>query len=578
VGNGAPFSGQDVAVDVTDLELESRLLGGLPIVNVFYDRLGLDRLLDRYVPGDGRLRVAPAAALGVVVRNLVMRHAPVYALGEWAGRYDPATVGLTGDDIAALNDDRIGRMLARLFDADRASLLTRLVLDAVESFDLDLSRLHNDSTSIKLSGAYATADGHERGGKPTPAVKHGFSKDHRPDLKQLVWMLTVTADGAVPIAFRVADGNTADVTTHIDTWDDLVALTGQVGFLYVADAKLATFDNVAHIHTRGGRFLSVLPAARREDRIFRDWVVDNTPDWTQIDRRPTRDADLPEDVISAYEDHLPSADGHRIVWIHSTAKARRDATRRHQAITRAITAIDALNVRLSSPRCRIKTAIAAEAEAREQVAELNATRWVRLHVETDTVENFRQAKRGRPGPNTAYIKITRTTLRIRFDVDEAQVTHDAASDGMWPLITNDRQMSPAELFAAYRWQPNLEKRHAQLKGTQLVAPMWLRDPARIEGLLTCHFIAMLISSLIERTIRHAMTDAGLDELSLYPEDRGCTAPTTARILEIFTGVARHELTAPDGTILRTFHPELTDLQRQVLDLLDIPTTVYSPAT
>jgi hypothetical protein len=108
--------------------------------------------------------------------------------------------------------------------------------------------------------------------------------------------------------------------------------------------------------------------------------------------------------------------------------------------------------------------------------------------------------------------------------------------------------------------------------------MWLRDPARIEGLLTCHFIAMLISSLIERTIRHAMTDAGLDELSLYPEDRGCAAPTTARILEIFTGVARHELTAPDGTVLRTFHPELTDLQRQVLDLLDIPTSVYSPVT
>ena len=73
-----------------------------------------------------------------------------------------------------------------------------------------------------------------------------------------------------------------------------------------------------------------------------------------------------------------------------------------------------------------------------------------------------------------------------------------------------------------------------------------------------------------------MTDAGLSELSLYPEDRGCTAPTTARILEIFTGVARHQLAAPDGTVLRTFQPELTDLQAQVLDLLDTPTSVYRP--
>jgi transposase len=516
--------------------------------------------------------------LGVVIRNLVVRHAPVYALGEWAGRYDPAVVGLAGDEAELLNDDRVGRMLARLFDADRASLLTRMVLDAVETFDIDLSRLHNDSTSIKLSGAYDTADGQERGGKPTPAARYGFSKDHRPDLKQLVWMLTVTADGAVPITFRVADGNTADVTTHIATWDALVALTGRTDFLYTADSKLASFDNVAHIHARGGRFLSVLPAARREDRIFRDWVVTNTPDWTEAQRRPSRDADHPEDVLSTYEDHLPSADGHRIIWIHSTAKARRDATRRHQAIARAIAAIDALNSRLASPRCRIKTAVAAEAEAREAIAELNATRWINIGIEQDTIESFRQAKRGRPGPNTAYIKVSRIRLRIRFTVDEAQVSHDAASDGMWPLITNDRDMPAAELLDAYKWQPNLEKRHAQLKGTQLVAPMWLRDPARIEGLLTCHFIAMLISSLIERTIRQAMTHTGLTELSLYPEDRGCTAPTTARILEIFTGVARHQLTTPDGTALRTFHPELTGLQRQVLDLLDIPTSAYNPTT
>jgi transposase len=518
-GNGSPTC-QDVTVDVTDLELESRLLGGLPIVNVFYDRLGIDRLLAAHVGDEPRLRLSPSVALGVVIRNLVMRHGPVYALGEWASRYDPGTVGLAVDDVALLNDDRIGRMLARLFDADRASLLTRLVLDAVATFDIDLSRLHNDSTSLKLSGAYEQADGRERGGKPTPAAAHGSSKDHRPDLKQLVWILTVTADGAVPIAFRVADGNTADVATHIATWDTLVELTGRSDFLYVADSKLASFDNVAHIHTRGGRLLSVLPASRKEDGVFRDWVVTNRPDWVEIARRPTRDLEHPEDVVSAYEDHLPSADGHRIIWIHSTAKTRRDATRRHQAIAKAIAAIDALNVRLASPRCRIKTAVAAETEAREAIAELNATRWVRVHVETDTIETFRQAKRGRPGPNTAYKKIVTTRLRVRFAVAETAVTHDAASDGMWPLITNDRDLTPAEAFAAYRWQPNLEKRHAQLKGTQLVAPMWLRDPARIEGLLTCHFIAMLTSALIERTIRHAMAEQGLTELSLYPEDRG----------------------------------------------------------
>ena len=54
-------------MDVTDLELETRMLGALPIVNVFYERLGIDRLLDSYVAGDTRLRLSPSAALGVVI-------------------------------------------------------------------------------------------------------------------------------------------------------------------------------------------------------------------------------------------------------------------------------------------------------------------------------------------------------------------------------------------------------------------------------------------------------------------------------------------------------------------------------
>ena len=114
------------------------------------------------------------------------------------------------------------------------------------------------------------------------------SKDHRPDLKQLVWILTVTADGAVPIAYRAVDGNTNDDVTHVDTWDGLVALTGDPGFLYVADAKLASRDNMDHIHRNHGRFVAVLPASRREDRQFRDWIVDHTPDWVEAGRRPAR--------------------------------------------------------------------------------------------------------------------------------------------------------------------------------------------------------------------------------------------------------------------------------------------------
>lgn len=204
-----------------------------------------------------------------------------------------------------------------------------------------------------------------------------------------------------------------------------------------------------------------------------------------------------------------------------------------------------------------------------------AARWIDATVEQQTSERFRQDKRGRPGPGTHYRKTSRTHHRVAFTVNENQVARDAASDGCYPLISNDRQMTGAELLAAYKYQPNLEKRHAHLKGTQLVAPVFLHDPARIEALLCCHFIAMLIQALIERQIRRAMKTKGIKQLSLYPEDRGCAAPTAARVLDIFSGLARHDLLDQRSRLVQAFPPQLTELQALVLDLLNIPHSVYT---
>lgn len=556
--------------------LDTEMMGALPIVNTFCDRLGLSELLETFLPyNDARLKLAPATGIGVMVRNLVLGREPVYALGEWAVPFDPGLLGLAAGQARLLNDDRVGRALARLFDADRASLLTRLVLGAVTTFAIDCSQLHNDSTSVTLTGAYPDADGRPRGGKATTSITFGHNKDHRPDLKQLVWILTVSADGAVPITHRVVDGNTTDDLTHIDTWNELVSLLGRTDFLYVADCKLATRANMDHLHRRGGRFVSVLPATRKEDRTFRDWIVDHDVEWVEAIRRPGRRQDEPDQLWHTASAPWPSAEGHRVVWVRSSTKIDHDAAARTDRIARGIAALDELNQRLASPKTRIKTTVAVEAAAAAALDQIGAARWITCTVQAHTEERFRQEKRGRPGNDTRYRKITRTRHRIAFTVDEVQIARDAASDGCFPLISNDPTMTGAELLAAYKYQPNLEKRHAQLKGTQLVAPVFLHDPVRIEALLCCHFIAMLIQALIERQIRRSMKTTGMKQLSLYPEDRGCTAPTAARVLEIFTGLARHHLTDRNGHHIQTFQPQLTELQVLVLDLLDIPHSVYT---
>lgn len=555
--------------------LVSTGLGALPLVDHIAGRLGLPGLLQAFVPaGDARVKLAPASAVRLVVANLVLGREPLYALGEWAQRYDPALLGLAADELGTVNDDRVGRALEALFDADRASLLTAVVLAAVREFGIDTAQLHNDSTSISVSGVYRDADGRARGGKVTPVITQGHSKDHRPDLKQLVWILTVAADGAVPVAYRLADGNTVDDPTHVPTWDQLVGLLGRSDFLYVADSKLCSRTAMGHIAAGGGRFVTVLPRSRAEDGQFRDWLQTHTPHWTEAARRPGPRNGDPDQVYCTCPAPTPSAEGHRIVWVHSTAKAARDAAARQARIEAGTTAMDALADKLSRPRSRTHSRVAAEQAATTSLVEAGATRWVTFTITETVVKDYKQERRGRPGPDTRYREITRTRYSLTHDIDLNTIAYDAASDGMFPLITNDTALSDADVLAAYRYQPNLERRHHLLKSVQDAAPVLLKNPARIEALFCCQFLALLISALLERQVRAGMRAAATAKIPLYPEFRGCAAPSTERVLEIFASLTRHEL-YQHGQHVQTFQPELTALQLQVLDLLALPATSYT---
>ncbi len=556
--------------------LRSQLLGCLPVVNHFLTRMQVADQLGTYLPhDDARLRLAPAAVIGLVVRNIVAGHRPVYALAEWAERYDPAVLGLATGDAVALNDDRVGRMLDRLFDADRATLITSTVLGVIREFGVSTTQLHNDSTTVTVTGNYPDADGRERGGKATPKITQGHNKDFRPDLKQLLFILTVSADGAVPIAYRIADGNTPDDLTHIPTWDELRALVGHPGFLYVADSKLCSQQALRHIASNGGRFVTIVPHGRREDTWFRDWAQTHAPDWQEADRRPGDRLGDPDRVWRTFGAPAPSVDGHRVIWVHSSSKAARDAQARAARIEAGLAAIDAVAARLASPKTRLKTKVTAEAAANTALTAAGAARWVGFTITETADVTFRQERRGRPGDQTRYRRREKPTFTITAAIRAENVAYDAATDGTFPLITNDTAMTPADVLAAYRYQPNLERRNHLLKGPQEVAPVYLQTAHRIEALLLCHFLAMLTEALIERAIRTSMNTAGLSGIPLYPELRNCPAPSAPRILEIFNDLQRHQLVNDNDEIVQTFQPQLTELQQQVLDLLHIPTSIYN---
>jgi transposase len=555
-------------------ELHSYRIGLLPVLNRILERLRLEEFFRAYLPPqDRRCRIDPAAGLLVLLRNLLLSREPLYGVGEWAARHVPDLIGLSERQIASLNDDRVGRCLDRLFQNDCGSLALAVATHAIAEFGVGLDQLHNDSTTITFHGDYPDASHEEKRKEQLRlAITRGHNKDHRPDLKQLLFILTVSSDGGVPVYFQAKSGNVADDQTHRATWDLLCTLAQRRDFLYVADCKLATAENMAHVHQHGGRFLTLIPRTRGEDREFRESLLRGRVRWRPIHEKLNKDGEI-LDQFSVSEGPALSAEGYRLVWYHSTRKAESDAATRARQVDGALRELAELKQKLVSPRTRYQDRAKVAAAVEAILEERGAGRWITTTIEERAQEKYHQAGRGRPSEKTQYIKEVSLRFDLKCELDHAALAAEHLGDGVFPLITNDRALSEKELLLAYKGQPAIEKRFSQLKTDFAVAPVYLKEVSRIQSLLCMYFFVLLAESLLERELRQAMVRTKLESLRLYPEGRACQHPTVRRLIEVFEDVQRHRLKVGSEPAV-VFTTKLNHLQRTVLRLLDIPPTAY----
>jgi len=554
--------------------LRSYSLGAVPILDNLLKRMKLEEFLRDYLPKERRgTQITAARGLTVLVKNFLLAREPIYGLGEWAAAYAPDALDLSPEQVLLLNDDRAGRWMTRLFRGDRPSLLLALMGHVVREFTLALDELHNDSTTATFSGAYTdAAEEQRRGMQKTLAITWGHNKDHRPDLKQLLYILTITSDGGVPVHFRAASGNVTDDTTHCDTWDLLCQLAGRKDFLYVADCKLATIENMNHIAKEHGRFVSVLPRTRSEDDAFRQRVRQSQVVWQDLWDK-TDDEGQVLDQFSVYEKPEVTPEGYHLWWFHSTRKAELDLAVRDRRLKRAEQGLCQWQQKLRSPRSRHREAGKVQEAMDAILKDCGVKDLVQVCIEQCPHDTYHQERRGRPGKDTVYVKETSMRLDLHYTIDAEAVGRERLTDGIFPLVTNDLELSALEVLHAYKRQPQIERRFAQLKTDFRLAPVFLKDVGRIEAFLCVYFFALLAEALLERELRRAMQREGLESLPLYPEGRDCRRPTTRRMIDVFSPIQRHILSrhGEEPVVLLT---DLAPLHRKILRLLGLPATIY----
>jgi transposase len=525
---------------------DTRIVGALPVITNYMERLGLAKIIDELVPWEGDVPLG--TLVEIMVANRLLAPRAMFRIDDWAQETGVATY--YGLEPGQLNDDRLGRGMERLpVYADRVQ--AGLVIRAVKEFKLSVSQVHYDITSVELFGTYEieTEEGQP---PPTPMPAYGRTKSGRKNVKQVQLGVNVTGDGGVPVAHRALDGNTAESTTHLDNLRRLQAILPKKWELYIADTKLDTPENLLAVGACNGMFLcggAFTPDMQQLFLRHRKQLrpVDYCPKSQEHLPREKRDQyqafELPQRLEGMHAGRKVKLDG-RLLFVWSQAKEKQEAATRERHTAKIQKEFEAVQRNLNkyslkteeAVRRRLEVARAKYAEGKLFVYELKHTRSRKLHLE--------------------------------WRIDAKELAEWKSLEGVFLLKTNLRKKGCPlhRVLRKYKEQSQVERRIRHLKGPLAVAPMFLEKPERIAGLLCILVWALMVLALMERQVRRSLKGKAM--YGLYPENRPSPAPTGPAILACLATLCIVIIKHRGEISQRLADPDAT--QQGLLKLLSVP--------
>jgi hypothetical protein len=472
--------------------LASKPLGAAWLLDGLWRRLGIAEALKAAV-GGRRFTTDVERVLFALVANRAIDPCSKLAAAEWAGA-DVAIPGL-GD----MDEDQAYRAMDLLVDADVEGAVQRAVFfAAADLLNLEVDLLLFDTTSTYFERDDEEPDGGLR--------RFGHSKDHRPDLPQIVIGLAVTREG-IPVRVWVWPGNTNDHQVLPQVKDDLRGWRlGRV--VTVVDRGFSSAENLDYLRRAGGHWI----AGER--------MRDGKPDHAAALSRQGRYQQV-RDNLRVKEVRLDDEGQRRFVVCHNPIEAERDKARRDDTIAR----LEAELERIDAARARTAKKKAGKRRDTEQAAHTKAECALRDHPSLGRY--LRQQRNGR--------------LRI----DRAKVNAEERLDGKFLLSTSDPDLSAEDVALGYKNLLEAERGFRDLKSSLELRPVFHRLAHRIHAHVLLCWLALLLIRVAERS----------------------TAQTWRRIALELGRLHEVTLAGPAGTVVHT--SELTDVHRDLLRACDI---------
>lgn len=473
------------------------------------------------------------------------------------------------------NDDRLGDILRYLSDdSSWEAIEQELGRRTIRVYQLPQQIVRLDSTTVSLHHA---PDG-------TELIRYGHSKDHRPDLAQLKVMLSSLDPMGVPLVTQIVAGNAADDALYRPAIDQVRSVLEQRGLLYIGDSKMEAVSTRAHIVAGGDYYLTPLSRKGTQGALLTQLVATalvGEQELVDVFRQPEGEQ-APELIVQGYEttrQQEAMVAGERVVWtervlvIYSPNLAQSQYRGLQGRLQRAEEKLLALTPPPGRGKRQYSDLVPLQAEVAAIMQKHDVTNLLHLTYERQVSQHQKRKYKDRP----ACIE---ETMRYQLHVqrNEEAIANEYRTRGWRLFVLNvpEDACSLAQAVQAYRGAPNIEQDFSRLKGRPLgLRPVYVQREDHLKGLVRLLSLALRLLTLTEFVTRRALAAEDTGLAGLYPGNpkQQTQRPTTERLLAAFANITLSLIQFPGQNIVHI--TPLTPLQCRILELLDLPTSIYS---
>ncbi len=540
--------------------VKTKSVGFAPILKHFFDKSGIAKIIDDNVPLDPRRKkLTHGQAAVAMVTGILFQVSQLYKLCQFADETTILDVILPSISTEEYFDDRLADTLDAIFSTGIGDLELLITKNMIMEFGIENPVCHNDTTSVSTFG---DCSNHHTG--KSINITFGYSKKHRQDLKQFVWSVSTGSDNGFPLFQKAYSGNTADVETYLEQWYNLIDLLEHQNFLFVADSKLATTENMTRIHDNNGFFIAPLPMYESYKTALYNAISGHSHEkLIPYKGKFNRGFEVPLSITHQEKDYQFRM---IILFDHGVAAGKRHSLNNRVGKTK--TAFEELSGKLN--KYKFKSEIAIKNACLAILKKYQTRDFFDYQIKNDPVTTYKNRKRGRPGENPEKVAVMENCFSVSTFFNEQIFEETLYRCGYYPLVTNKpkKELPIEDAMMAHKNQYKCEHLNRRSKSSYRIEPIYLHTPERIETFLLLFKIALQIIIIIERTCRKNIEQRnnGLD--NFMPNRKDVRNPRTENLLAAFQYIVSGEILLPDGKSYG-FVSELTELQKDILSLLEV---------